>query len=199
MNISPYFLDLRSAYASELDDMRFDSEGRDVLQQRLDVKRKQIAFLLQMIEISPEMVAVAFHQGFNFTAPAVMDHLLSHEAEALPDWDSLAGSFVFAPWAQQLAGVVLKAPGGADFLAITAGLQYMAGRPLPGAGLAAGSDEDDEDEDEDGDDDTDDGGRDGDGHAHPDSDDGAGGERSAREQDEAGANWLADQGFDRKE
>jgi len=73
MSISPYFLDLRSAYQSEVDDLRFDSEGRDVLQQRLTGKRREIGFLVQMMDISPEMVAVVFHQGFDFTGKAVME------------------------------------------------------------------------------------------------------------------------------
>jgi hypothetical protein len=57
MRISPFFLALRSAYQSELDDLTFDSEGRNVLRQRLAQRRKEIGFLRQMIELSPEMVA----------------------------------------------------------------------------------------------------------------------------------------------
>ena len=84
MSITPFFLDLRSAYQSEIDDLTFDSEGRDVLLQRLTDKRKEINFLVQMMELSPEMVAVIFHQGFAFRLPAVMDHLLSLEADEFP-------------------------------------------------------------------------------------------------------------------
>ena len=58
MLIAPFFLDLRSAYQSELDDLTFDSEGKDVLRQRLADKRKEMGFLVRMIELSPEMLAV---------------------------------------------------------------------------------------------------------------------------------------------
>ena len=40
MNPSTYFLDLRSVYQSELDDLTSDSEGKDVLRKRLAEKRK---------------------------------------------------------------------------------------------------------------------------------------------------------------
>ena len=40
MNITPFFLELRSAYQAEIDDLTFDSEGRDVLRQRLADKRR---------------------------------------------------------------------------------------------------------------------------------------------------------------
>ena len=73
MNISPFFHQLRSAYQAEIDDLTFDSEGQDVLRQRLTERRKEVGFLLQMMELSPEMVAVIFHQGFQFKQPAVID------------------------------------------------------------------------------------------------------------------------------
>ena len=190
MSISPYFLDLRSAYQSEIDDLRFDSEGRDVLQQRLAGKRQQIAFLVQMMDISPEMVAVVFHQGFEFTGKAVMEHLLTHEAHAVPAWSSLAGHLALAPWAREMAEAVLQAPGGDRFLTLTAGLEYMAGLPL-----AAGSIVSDEDLDED-----EDSEQDGDDELVIFEDDGEGGQGSdARARQEAGADWLVQQGFDQKD
>ncbi|MDP3825345.1 MAG: hypothetical protein Q8Q74_02230 [Polaromonas sp.] len=185
MSISPYFLDLRSAYQSEMDDLRFDSEGRDVLHQRLAGKRQEIGFLLQMMELSPEMVAVVFHQGFDFTGRVAMDHLLTHDADVFPAWSSLAGSCELAPWARDLAQIVLESPGGDRFLTLTAGLEYMAGLPVAASGLALG----DEDEDEENEEDTD-----------QDGDDGEGGQGSdARARQEAGADWLVQQGFDQKD
>jgi hypothetical protein len=68
MTISPFFRNLRTAYRAEMDDLTFDSDGRDVLRQRLGEKRKEIGFLVQMMELSPEMVAVIFHQGLRFTS-----------------------------------------------------------------------------------------------------------------------------------
>jgi hypothetical protein len=152
MSISPYFLDLRSAYQSEMDDLRFDSEGRDVLHQRLAGKRQEMAFLVQMMDTSPEMVAVVFHQGFDFTEKTVMEHLLthdSHDADGFPAWSSLAGGFALAPWAQDLAHIVLQAPGGEKFLTLTAGLEYMAGLPVAASIVSAEEGDDDEDEDSD--------------------------------------------------
>ena len=84
MNISPYFRNLRAAYSAELDDLTFDSEGVHILDKRLVQRRKEMEFLVHMMEISPEMVAVVFHKGFRFTSLAAMDDLLSHEADALP-------------------------------------------------------------------------------------------------------------------
>ena len=189
MSISPYFLDLRSAYQSEVDDLRFDSEGLDVLHHRLAGKRQEIGFLVQMMDISPEMVAVVFHQGFDFTGKALMEHLLTHDADVLPDWSSLAGGLELKPWARELAQIVLKAPGGDRFLTLTAGLEYMAGLP----DLMSGSIVRIEDEDEDGDPEV------GDGLVVFD-DDGEGEESGdARARQEAGADWLVQQGFDQKD
>ena len=112
MNITPFFLELRSAYQAEIDDLTFDSEGRDVLRQRLADKRKEIAFLVLMMKASPEMVAVIFHHAFEFRAPAVMDNLLSLEADEFPEWRSLADVVLVVPWARELVQTVLKEPGG---------------------------------------------------------------------------------------
>jgi hypothetical protein len=194
MSISPYFLDLRSAYQSEMDDLRFDSEGRDVLHQRLAGKRQEMAFLVQMMDTSPEMVAVVFHQGFDFTEKAVMEHLLSHDshdADDFPAWSSLAGGFALAPWAQDLAHIVLQAPGGEKFLTLTAGLEYMAGLPVAASIVSAeeGDDEEDEDSDENGE--------------NPlvifEGDDDREQSGDARARHEAGSDWLVQQGFDAKD
>ena len=189
MSVSPYFLDLRSAYQSEMDDLRFDSEGRDVLHQRLAGKRQEMAFLVQMMDTSPEMVAVVFHQGFDFTGKAVMEHLLSHDADGFPAWSSLAGGFALAPWAQDLAHIVLQAPGGEKFLTLTAGLEYMAGLPVAASIVNVEDGDDDEDGDENGD------GTlvvfEGDDEREQSGD--------ARARHEAGSDWLVQQGFDAKD
>ena len=175
--VSLFFKNLRSAYQAELDDLTFDSEGKDVLRQRLADKRQEIGFLVKMMELSPEMVAVVFHQGFAFKSPAVMDDLLSFEADELPDWSSLTGDVSLAPWAQDLADAVLAEPGGERFLTLAASLEYVAGRPL-----AKGDEADDEELDEE------------------DEFDGDAEERAdAKARKEAGDDWMAEQGFDRKE
>jgi len=185
MNLSEFFRTLRSAYRAELDDLRTDSEGRDVLAARLREKRSQITFLCQMMESAPEMVAVAFHGGFRFERPAVWEHVLTLEPDDLPVWDALSDTVHLAPWAAELASVVLAQPQGAHFMTLAATLEYLAQRH-PGAehvtGNAARDDDDDGAFDErprfDGDDDTD-----------------------ARDLDHdgAGADWLEGQGFERKE
>lgn len=183
MRISPFFLELRSAYQSEMDDLTFDSDGRDVLRQRLSERRGEISFLLQMIELSPEMVAVIFHQGFHFKLPAVMDHLLTHAPDEFPDWDSLSDAIQLTPWAQALTQVVLKEPMGEWFLTVAAGLEYMYSKPDAAPATQNENDEDADDEDEDD--------RLGDVDAE--------GESDARVRQEAGADWLVEQGFDRKD
>ena len=187
MSISPFFHTLGSAYQAEMDDLTFDSEGKDVLRQRLAEKRKELTFLIQMIELSPEMVAVVFHQGFQFKLPSVMEHLVSHESDELPEWDSLADVIALRPWAQELAKDILKEPMGEWFMTVAAGLEYLYGKP--GKPLAAARDEDDRDSDEDQDDDQ-----------RGDEDDGDEDEESdARRREEAGADWMEEQGFDRKD
>lgn len=186
MKISPFFLQLRSAYQAELDDLSFDSEGRDVLRQRLSERRKELKFLLQMMELSPEMVAVIFHQGFQFKLPAVMDHLLTQESDEFPDWDSLSDALHLPPWAQDLTQVVLQEPMGEWFLTVAAGLEYMHGRPGPANSAQDHHDDESEDSDaDDGDDRLD----------RFDADE----VNDARAREEAGADWMVEQGFDRKD
>ena len=192
MTISPFFLDLRSAYQSEIDDLTFDSEGRDVLRQRLADKRTELPFLVQMMALSPEMVAVIFHQGLTFKLPAVMDHLLSHEADELSDWSSVADGIEFTPWAQSLADVVLQEPGGEWFLTVVAGLQYMAGKP--GLAQAAQGDDEDDKDDEDGEENDD-----SDNPDEFDLDENGDDHGNGKSRKEAGDDWMVGQGFDRKE
>ena len=174
--MSPFFTDLRSAYQAELDDLSQDSEGKDVLKKRLADKRGEIDFLVKMMELSPEMVAVVFHEAFTFRLPAVMDDLLSFEADELPDWTGLANDIQIAPWAQALADKVLREPGGEWFLTVAATLEYMAGKPVTQAAQADDEDEDDEE-------------LDGDAEERAD----------AKARKEAAEDWMVGQGFDRKE
>lgn len=177
MTISPFFTDLRSAYEAELDDLSQDSEGKDMLKKRLADKRGEIDFLVKMMELSPEMVAVVFHQAFTFKAPAVMDDLLSFEADELPDWSGLAADIHIASWAQELADKVLIKPGGEWFLSVAAGLEFMAGKPVLQAAQADDDASDDEEE------------FDGDAEERAD----------AKARKEAADDWMVQQGFDRKE
>ena len=177
MNISTFFTDLHSAYQAELDDLSQDSEGKDVLRKRLADKRSEIDFLVKMMELSPEMVAVVFYQAFTFTKPAVMDDLLSFEADELPDWTGLANDIQIAPWAQSLVDKVLSEPGGEWFLTVAATLEYMAGKPVAHAAKTDDVDNDEEEE------------FDGDAEERAD----------AKARKEAAEDWMVGQGFDRKE
>jgi hypothetical protein len=185
MSISPFFRTLRSAYQAEIDDLAFDSEGNNVLRQRLAQRRKEVAFLLQMMELSPEMVAVVFHEAFRFKLPGAMEHLISHESEEMPDWSTFSDTVVVAPWAKELTELVLKQPMGEWFMSVAAGLEYLYSKVDPSAGAAH---DDDEDRDEDKEQDSD---------AHDDMDSEE--EKEARAREEAGADWMEAQGFDRKD
>ncbi len=131
MSMSAFFRALRSSYQAEIDDLATDSEGRDVLRQRLLEKRGQMAFLTQMMESNPEMVAVAFHGGFHFELPAVLEQLLTLESDELPDWDSLTDAVQLTPWARDLAAPLLKQPQGDWFMTVAAILEYLYQRPSP--------------------------------------------------------------------
>lgn len=177
MSISPFFHNLVCAYQAEMDDLSSDSEGKHVLHQRLTDKRQEIGFLRQMIEISPEMVAVVFHQGFEFKRPGLMEQLVSQGSDELPAWGRLAEAVGLRPWAHNLALEILKEPKGAWFMSLAAGLEYLYSKPGPGP--SAAQDEAEQDP-----------------HGQSPDD-----EQDPQEQslDEAGADWLAEQGFDRKD
>lgn len=129
MNISPYFRHLKNSYSAELDDMRTDSDGKNVLDKRLTQRRKELKFLLAMLETCPEMVATAFHKGFRFgnKAPAkvAMEHVISRESDELPDWDTITHAFTMEAWTQPLVEIVVKDPLGEWFLTVAAGLEYL--------------------------------------------------------------------------
>lgn len=203
MSTSSFFHNLRSAYQAELDDLRTNSEGHDVLHKRLAEKRRELGFLIQMMELSPEMVAVVLHQAFRFSIPAAMDHLVAQDADELPNWDSISSTIVVAPWAHDIVQAILKEPQGEWFMTIAAALEYMHHKPLTAGERAQLDDADDEGAD---------GQEDAQGHAKEDRDnlrnerhddhhteDHDEEESGARAREEAGNDWLAEQGFDRKD
>ena len=191
MSTSSFFLELRSAYQAELDDLTSDSEGKDVLRKRLAEKRKELGFLLQMMELSPEMVAVVLHQAFRFTRPAVMDHLLAQDADDLPEWDSISADIEIAAWARDMVQTILKEPMGGWFMTIASALEYMHNKPLSAAERAqlASAEDEEEDLDEVREE------RHEDNHTEDHDED----EASARAREEAGNDWMVEQGFDRKD
>jgi hypothetical protein len=192
MSISPFFHNLRSAYQAELDDLRSDSEGHDVLKKRLAEKRRELRFLVQMMELSPEMVAVVLHQALRFSSPAAMDHLLAQDADDLPEWGSISDSIDVAPWAQEIVQTILKEPMGEWFMTIASALEYMQHRPLSASERAQ---QDDADEDGAEDRDTAREERHDDSHTEDHDEE----EADAQAREDAGNDWLVEQGFDRKE
>ncbi|MBC7499910.1 MAG: hypothetical protein H7315_05360 [Herminiimonas sp.] len=187
MRLSYFFEDLTKAYHAELDDLQSDSEGKNVLHARLKEKRTQFAALMPMIEVAPEMVAVVFHGQISFVNLQVMAQLAASEPDDFPSWDEVKTTISFQPGAEKLAAIALKESGGEQFLITTACLEYLYGKS-DGRHESASVDDDDA-EGEDGDEQSS-GGRRG------RSDDE--GEDMESDLDEAGADWLADQGFDRK-
>ncbi|KQP18185.1 hypothetical protein [Pseudorhodoferax sp. Leaf267] len=188
MHVSPFFHNLRTAYMAELDDMRHDSEGQFVLDRRLAERRSELGFLVHMLELSPEMVAVVLHKAFHFTSAPAIDQLLACEPDNLPAWDSLQHSITVAPWAQATVQMLRQQAAGDHFLCVAAALEYMAGSARH---ASAGVDDGDESEDADAD-------RDSDDHeptlSADDLDD-----ADAQSREDARADWMAEQGFDRKD
>ena len=191
MKLSRYFHDLRLAYQAELDDLVSDSEGKDVLRKRLAEKRKEMGFLVQMMDLSPEMVAVVFHQAFRFTKPAAIEKMLGLTDDALPDWQDIAHAVALEPWADSLLQTVLREPTGARFMTVAAALEYLQHHARMAPALASHGDSDSQDDGEDA--------------AEHDDDfsalsaDDAVDPKNSRTREEASSNWLADVGFERKE
>ena len=186
MSISGYFKHLRTSYQAELDDLTSDSEGKDVLKKRLAEKRKELDFLKQMIELSPEMVAVIFHDAFTIKLPAVMDDLLSFESDELPEWHTLADVVTLADWAKEPAKVILAEPKGEWFMTVAAALEYMFHKKTHRPALHEHDEEDDDNEDHDG-------------GADYDSEHDKEAAKEAKLREEAGQDWMVEQGFDRKD
>ena len=194
MHISSFFLELRSAYQAELDDLTFDSEGRNVLRERLTAKRQELGFLFQLMDLHPEMVAVVLHQAFTFTVPNVMDHFLTHHDDELLAWGRLKYALKIEVWAQPIVDQILLEPMGEWFMSVAAALEYMHSKPLSADNRPALSKEDD---DKDGHEETASRHEGSDDHREATAEDGEEADERARE--EAGNDWLAGQGFDRKD
>lgn len=81
MKKSRYFSELGKSYSDEIDDLVTDSAGQSVLHKRLDDKRGAIDSILPMIEFSAEMVAVVFYEAFNFKSPELMQQIVQSEPD----------------------------------------------------------------------------------------------------------------------
>ncbi len=144
MKLSPYFHELSSTYAYEIEDLRFDSGGDDVLKKRLKDKRNQFGELLKMIDSFPVMVVPALHGGFRFTSKDVMEQVVAGKPGDFPAWAAVAATLEMEPWAKALEQQTLQAAGGEEFMLIAAGLEYILGRlgPEAAAGSSTSAEED---------------------------------------------------------
>jgi hypothetical protein len=125
MMLSCFFEDMTKAYQAELEDLQSDSDGNDILSARLKDKRSQFALMMPMIETAPEMVAVAFHGGMNFSNRQALTMLSSCEPDEFPSWDQLSEAVQFSDWAEKLAATALKQPDGERFLITSVCLEYL--------------------------------------------------------------------------
>ena len=178
MKKSNYFYELFKTYLDELDDLTMDSGGKKVLQKRLDEKRQQIDAILQMIEYSPEMVAVIFYGAFEYKFPKIMRHLVLIDPEELdlPEWAQLTQNLSVEEWAKPLISKVLEQEGGDAFLVCAAALEFM--RTHDRHAEDTHDQESAEDSSDEGSDDA---------------------EGNGDDLGEAGHNWLQEQGFDTRE
>lgn len=187
MHISPFFHHLRSAYLAEIEDLSQDSEGAFVLQQRLTQRRGELDFLVHMLELSPEMVAVVFHKAFSFSKPWAIEQMLRCEPEDLPAWDSFADTIAIAPWAHAMVQTIRAQPAGDWFMSVAAGAEFMLG--MSGTTLSDRSADHDEDGSE--------SAEHANNQAYLSADDDV--RTSAQAREEANADWMVEQGFDRKD
>ncbi|WP_162264489.1 hypothetical protein [Thiobacillus denitrificans] len=146
-----------------------------MLQKRLNEKRREIDAILPMIEFSPEMVSVVFYGAFDFRSPETMQRVVLSEpgdADFLA-WAELENELAVSAWAKPLIDSSLKVQGGDVFLVATAALEFLRNKdsipaPMPEPETEKEGGAEGEEGDEDGSDDL----------------------------NEAGADWLAEQGFD---
>lgn len=177
MKKSRYFSDLIKNYIDEVDDLVTDSAGKSVLQKRLNQKRQEIDAILPMIEFSPEMVSVVFYGAFGFRSPEIMQQVvLSEPGDAtFFAWAELERELTVSAWAQPLIESSLKVEGGDAFLVATAALEFLRGKDSLAAPMR---------------------------ESEPEVEKEDGGENEEGDEDEAddlnaaGADWLAEQGFD---
>jgi hypothetical protein len=172
MKMSPFFSELSSSYAYEIEDLTWDSGGGNVLASRLKVKRDQFADLLPMSEFDPVMVAPAFRGGFRFNSHETMARLIAGQPGDFPEWAEVEAALEMEPWAGKLAQRAVANSGGEQFMLIAAGLEYIQSRPGPAAVVVETEASAGEETDEDGD--------------------------ESQDLAEAGEDYLSEQGFDRR-
>ena len=122
MSTSPYFADLYASYRNEIADNMTDSEGRNVMQERLASLRHEFLAYVQMMEIDPLIVAVLFYKAFEIRSnEAVLAALRLDPGKAELSWARLENSclcvgthaYIFAAMGNPRAVLFRKSnPGG---------------------------------------------------------------------------------------
>ncbi len=170
MSKSNFFTEISSAYDAEIEDLTSDSEGKSVLAARLKEKRDQLDALIEMLEFAPEMVIPVFYQAFKFKDPAVLSLTAQSEPDDgdFPGWDELAEALTIEPWALPLIEKALNANGGPRFLVTAAVAEFLRVHDVQRVAPAVEM----APKEEDGDD------------------------EEINDLAEAGADWVAEQGFD---
>lgn len=143
-----YFEDLSERYNSELDDLRTDSENKNVLNRRLQEKRQCFSDLMPMIEDAPEMVAPALHGAYAFNDRKILDRAANSSPGLgrFPRWAEMERTLDIQPWARPLIEMCLGTADGDAFLTSTAVLEWMLTEDIrrpEAAGDVADADEDD--------------------------------------------------------
>lgn len=125
MRISRYFTDLMATYVADIDDLKTDSGGKDVLTDRLIEKRSQLTDLMPMINTNPEMLAIIFHRSVFVKKPEVIMSYLDKEPAKFPSWDTISPSVQFQPWSTSLVEKLKTEVGGEHFLLTTVMLEHL--------------------------------------------------------------------------
>lgn len=161
-----YFEELSERYNSELDDLRTDSENRNVLNKRLQEKRQSFKDLMPMIEDAPEMVAAALHGAYAFNDRGILDRAANSSPGLgrFPRWVEMERTLDIQSWARPLIEICLGNADGDAFLTTTAVLEWMLTEDIRRPDGASHVDDEEEDDTED--------------------------------LGEAGEDWMAEQGFD---
>lgn len=114
-----------ATYVADIDDLKTDSGGDDVLIERLKEKRSQIPDLMPMIKTNPEMMAVIFHKSVVIKKPEIIMSYLDKEPAKFPSWDAISSCVQFQPWANHLVESLKAEAGGEQFLLTTVMLEHL--------------------------------------------------------------------------
>lgn len=182
MNLSPQFKLLLKAYRAELAGLRIDASGNDVFTARLQQQRSVFRALLDMIACAPEKPAAAFFGGVTITNPEHLSMLSWAEPDEFLTWAELRHCVHLDPWAESLSQLALQDPNGERFMVLVACLEHArtGGHIRLVARQYARLRRNDED-------------------AFPaDVERDTGDQDAEQSESDAGEDWLAAQGFDRR-